>query len=63
MHTFPCSSRPFMNARLPAGGGHIVNVGSVAGCKGVADEASYSATKWAIRGWSNSCYEVRQRQA
>lgn len=52
-----------MNARLPAGGGHIVNVGSVAGCKGVADEASYSATKWAIRGWSNSCYEVRQRQA
>ena len=41
-----------------AGGGHIVSVGSVAGLKGVADEGSYAATKWAVRGFSGSCHEV-----
>lgn len=43
---------------LSAGAGHIVSLGSVAGLKGVADEGSYAATKWALRSWSTACYEV-----
>lgn len=65
MHAEPPENAPF-SAALPraavppptAGVGQIVNIGSVAGLKGVADEGSYSATKWAMRGWSTACYEV-----
>ncbi|KAI7840447.1 hypothetical protein COHA_005873 [Chlorella ohadii] len=47
-----CLPSPFKTGR-----GHIINLGSVAGLKGVGDEGAYSASKWALRGWSNSCYE------
>ncbi len=38
--------------------GLIINIGSIAGEMGFAPMAVYAATKWGLRGWSLSCYEV-----
>lgn len=38
--------------------GLIVNIGSIAGEMGFAPMAVYAASKWGLRGWSLSCYEV-----
>jgi 3alpha(or 20beta)-hydroxysteroid dehydrogenase len=37
-----------------AGGGSIINIASVGGCVGVADQAAYVASKWAVRGMTRS---------
>ena len=42
---------PHMKAN---GGGHIVQVGSVAGLRGVSNMSAYCATKFALRGFSES---------
>lgn len=39
---------------LERGHGHIVNVGSVGGRLGIAREAAYSASKFALSGWSEA---------
>lgn len=39
--------------------GLIINIGSIAAESGMAAQAVYSATKWGLRGWSYSCYEVQ----
>lgn len=45
---------------LARGRGHIVNIVSVSGLIGEADAAGYNATKWAMRGFSQSLIkEVR----
>lgn len=50
---------PSMIAR---GRGHIVNIASVSGLIGEADASGYNATKWAVRGFSQSLLkEVRDR--
>ena len=38
--------------------GLIINIGSIAGEMGFAPVAVYATSKWALRGWSLSCYEV-----
>ncbi|TVR80738.1 MAG: SDR family NAD(P)-dependent oxidoreductase [Chitinophagaceae bacterium] len=44
-----------------AGGGHIFNIASIAGLTGVQEGAGYSATKFAVRGFSESLFkEVRK---
>lgn len=44
------------------GGGHIVNIGSLAGKNTFKGGAGYCATKWALRGFSGSLMlEVRDR--
>src|SRR4051812_20352225 len=42
-------------AMLERGRGMIVNVGSMAGRIGVPTEAAYSASKFALGGWSEGC--------
>src|SRR4051794_39211005 len=42
-------------AMLARGRGMIVNVGSMAGRIGVPTEAAYSASKFALGGWSEGC--------
>lgn len=37
--------------------GTIINVGSVSGVEPMKQGGAYAATKWALRGWSLSCYE------
>jgi NADP-dependent 3-hydroxy acid dehydrogenase YdfG len=37
--------------------GHIINISSIAGLNGVAGGAGYSATKFAVRGLSQSLYQ------
>ena len=39
--------------------GLIINLGSVAGLEPMKATPVYAASKWGIRGWSLSCYEVR----
>jgi 3-oxoacyl-[acyl-carrier protein] reductase len=47
---------------LARGRGHIVNIASVSGLIGEADAAAYNATKWAVRGFSQSLLkEVRDK--
>jgi 3alpha(or 20beta)-hydroxysteroid dehydrogenase len=41
-------------AMRAAGGGSIINIGSVGGCIGCADQAGYCTTKWAVRGLTKS---------
>lgn len=38
--------------------GLIINIGSIAGEAGKAAQGVYAATKWGLRGWSLSNYEV-----
>lgn len=42
-------------AMLERGRGMVVNVGSMAGRIGVPTEAAYSASKFALGGWSEAC--------
>ena len=42
---------------VDAGGGAIINIGSVAAIEGMTDAGAYAATKHALRGWSLSCYQ------
>jgi len=37
--------------------GVIINIGSVAGVEPMTWAGAYAATKWALRGWSLSCYQ------
>src|SRR5204863_7400198 len=47
---------------LERGSGHIVNMGSIAGYVGVPGEAVYSATKWAVQGFTDGLRrEVQHR--
>jgi len=47
---------------LARGRGHIVNIVSVSGLIGEADASGYNATKWAVRGFSQSLLkEVRDK--
>lgn len=47
---------------LSRGSGHIVNIVSVSGLIGEAQAAGYNATKWAVRGFSQSLVkEVRDK--
>lgn len=49
---------PYMRARR---GGHIINIGSLAGLVGVPTEGMYSATKFALEGYSEVLWrEVRR---
>lgn len=59
----PSTWLPTRLAWAAAGRGSIVNIGSVAGLKGVADEGAYSVSKWAVRGWSAGCYEASPGEA
>jgi NADP-dependent 3-hydroxy acid dehydrogenase YdfG len=46
---------------IRGGGGHVVNIASLAGKNGVKGGAVYSATKWALRGFGASLLlEVRE---
>lgn len=38
--------------------GLIINIGSIAGEAGKGKESVYAATKWGLRGWSLSNFEV-----
>jgi len=49
-------TRAFLGSMLKRRSGHIVNVASVAGSFGVAGMACYSASKYAILGFSESLY-------
>lgn len=49
---------PYMVA---ARGGTIINIGSVAGVEAMSGSGAYAATKFALRGWSLSCYEKLRR--
>ena len=42
---------------LARGRGHIVNIGSVSGLFGETEGAGYCATKWALRGFTQSLYK------
>ncbi len=39
--------------------GYIINIGSQAGLHASKGNAAYAASKWAMTGWSQSCFEVR----
>jgi 3-oxoacyl-[acyl-carrier protein] reductase len=41
--------------RAQPGGGHIVNVASLAGISPVPGAAAYAASKWGVRGYTHSC--------
>ncbi|MEL6343222.1 MAG: SDR family NAD(P)-dependent oxidoreductase [Myxococcota bacterium] len=47
----------FLPRLLEAGEGHIVNISSVFGIAGVPTQSSYCATKFAVRGLSESLWE------
>lgn len=38
--------------------GLIINIGSIAGLESMISTPVYAASKWGLRGWSLSCYEV-----
>lgn len=38
--------------------GLILNIGSIAGLEPMQGTPVYAASKWGLRGWSLSCYEV-----
>ncbi len=37
--------------------GTIINIGSISGVEPMRTGSAYAASKWALRGWSLSCYE------
>jgi 3-oxoacyl-[acyl-carrier protein] reductase len=46
--------------RAQAGGGHIVNIASLAGISPVPGAAAYAASKWGVRGYTLTCaFELR----
>lgn len=49
---------PAMSQR--EGGGHIINISSVAGLEPMAGFAAYSAAKFGLTGFSKSTFEVRE---
>ena len=53
--------RAFVPAMISAGGGHIVNVSSIAGRNPLPRGAAYSASKWALNGLSYSAAEELRR--
>ena len=40
--------------------GLIINIASVASLSPMPETAVYATSKWGLRGWSLSCYEVGQ---
>ncbi len=38
--------------------GLIINIGSIAGLEPMKSTPVYAASKWGLRGWSVSCYDV-----
>jgi NADP-dependent 3-hydroxy acid dehydrogenase YdfG len=55
-------TRALLPAMLERGRGHIVNIVSVSGLIGEVEAAGYNATKWAMRGFSQSLFkEVRDK--
>jgi NADP-dependent 3-hydroxy acid dehydrogenase YdfG len=56
------TTRFVLPSMLARGRGHIVNIASVSGTIGEPEAAGYNATKWAVRGFSQSLLkEVRER--
>jgi len=56
------ATRSVLPSMLARGSGHIVNIVSVSGLIGEAEAAGYNATKWAVRGFSQSLVkEVRDK--
>ena len=47
-------TRAFLPAMLERGSGHIVNISSIFGLFGVATQSAYCASKFAVRGYSES---------
>ena len=43
---------------LPLQDGLIINIGSIAGLEPMKSTPVYAASKWGLRGWSLSCYDV-----
>ncbi|KAA6429628.1 MAG: hypothetical protein FRX49_00062 [Trebouxia sp. A1-2] len=43
--------------------GLIINVGSIAGLEPMKSTPVYAASKWGLRGWSLSCYDVSRDDA
>ncbi len=54
--TFLCT-KYLLPAMLQRGHGHIVNIASVSGMIGEVEGAGYCATKWGLRGFSESLYK------
>lgn len=56
------TTKYLLPSMLARGRGHIVNIVSVSGLIGEAQAAGYNATKWAMRGFSQSLLkEVREK--
>jgi NAD(P)-dependent dehydrogenase (short-subunit alcohol dehydrogenase family) len=49
--------RAFAPIMIAAGGGHIINISSIAGKSALPNAAAYSASKWALNGLSYSVAE------
>lgn len=50
-------TRRFSPGMVANGSGIIINIASLAAVENRPDKCAYSATKWALRGWSLCCYE------
>ena len=55
-------TRAFAPAMAKRGRGAIVTVGSLAGTFASAGSAPYASSKWGVRGWVLSTYEVSRRE-
>ena len=49
--------RAFVPLMISSGGGHVVNISSIAGRNALPNRAAYSASKWALNGLSYSVAE------
>lgn len=54
--------RAFMPLLLAAGGGHIINISSIAGKNPLPNGAAYAASKWGLNGLSYSVAEELRAQ-